>query len=141
MFFCNKSQNYPVQMFKKLIQKHFFCLTLVAAISILSLAPMPEIKMAQQVPLADKWAHMLMYGVLSTAFWFEHLFKHNRPAYSRLFIGGMILPILMGGAMELMQANLTTCRNGDWLDFAANSIGVLIACGLGGIFLLVRKRA
>ena len=128
-----------LQMFKKLIYKHFFCLPIAVAVSILSLAPMPEIKMAQQVPLADKWAHMLMYCVLSMAFWFEHLHKHDKPIYSQLFLGGIILPILMGGVIELMQAHLTTCRNGDWLDFVANSIGVFITCGLGFLYLLAKR--
>lgn len=127
-------------MFKKLTNKHAFCLTLAVAIGILSLAPMPEIKMAQQVPLADKWVHMVMYGVLSMAFWIEHLHKHATPSYKRLFIGGMVIPVVMGGTMELMQAHLTTCRSGEMLDFIANSIGVLIACSLGTVFLFIRKR-
>jgi hypothetical protein len=41
--------------------------------------------------------------------------------------------------MELMQAHLTTCRNGDWLDFVANSIGVFITCGLGILYLLAKR--
>lgn len=140
MYFCNKSQFYLFQMFKKLTYRHFFYLTLTIIIGILSLIPVPEIKMTHQVPLADKWAHMVMYGTLSLTFWFEHLYKHDKPVYFRLFIGGMLLPVLMGGAMELAQAHLTTCRSGEWMDFVANSIGVLITCTLGLLFLFTRRK-
>lgn len=125
-------------MYKLCCKKHYFSLAFVAAISILSLAPMPEIEMAKDVPLMDKWTHMVMYGTLSLSFWIEHLQKHTTPTPMRLFIGGFVLPILMGGAMELMQANLTTYRSGDWLDFVANSIGVVIACCIG-LMLLAGK--
>lgn len=127
-------------MYKKLVHKHAFCLTLVLVIGILSLAPMPEIKMAQQVPLADKWTHMVMYGVLSLVFWAEHLSKHTQPSMLRLLVGGMVLPILMGGVMELMQAHLTTCRSGEWLDFVANSIGAIIATLIGSVALLLKRK-
>lgn len=32
----------------------------------------------------------------------------------------------LGGAMELVQAYLTTCRSGDWIDFEADAVGALI---------------
>ena len=37
----------------------------------------------------------------------------------------------MSGLVELAQAYATTTRHGDWLDFAANSVGVLLAAVLG----------
>ncbi len=120
-------------------KKHYFSLALVSIISILSLTQMQEIEMAKDVPLMDKWTHMVMYGTLSLAFWVEHLQKHTAPTPIRLFIGGFIFPILMGGAMEWMQANLTTYRSGDWLDFVANSIGVVIACIIGMVLLTVKS--
>ena len=40
-----------------------------------------------------------------------------------------------------MQENLTTCRSGDWLDFLADSIGVVAGAVLGrfGIAVLFKK--
>ena len=53
----------------------------------------------------------------------------------RLFIGVFLAPLLMGGLIELAQANCTGGnRSGDWLDFAANSIGV-VAGNLIGMLL------
>ena len=43
----------------------------------------------------------------------------------------------MGGILELMQAYLTTCRSGEWLDFVANTIGVCLGTVLG---LLMKNR-
>ena len=53
-----------------------------------------------------------------------------------LLIGGILCPIIMGGLIELAQANLTTCRSGDFFDFVCNSLGVLLGCCLG---LIIKK--
>ncbi len=37
----------------------------------------------------------------------------------------------MSGAIELAQEYLTTNRSGDYIDFAANSTGVLLAAVIG----------
>ena len=56
--------------------------------------------------------------------------KQNAP-----FIGVFLAPLLMGGLIELAQATCTGGnRSGDWLDFAANSIGV-VAGNLIGMLL------
>ena len=33
--------------------------------------------------------------------------------------------------VEVLQATLTTCRSGDWLDFLADTFGVLLALAAG----------
>ena len=40
-------------------------------------------------------------------------------------------PVCFGGLVEVLQATLTTCRSGDWLDFVADAVGVLCAAPLG----------
>ena len=47
------------------LKEHPLSITIVCLIIILSLMKVPEIEMAEDVPLADKWAHMVMYGTLS----------------------------------------------------------------------------
>lgn len=110
------------------IRKHFCSWALALVVCILSLAPFPEIKVAEQVPLYDKWVHMLMYGAISITFGAEHLLKYGRPLWTHLFFGSVLLPISLGGIMELAQAHLTSYRSGDWLDFVADGIGVVLAC-------------
>ena len=46
----------------------------------------------------------------------------------------------MGGLLELLQAYATTTRNGDWLDFAANSLGVTLGAVFGMILLFLRNK-
>lgn len=106
-------------------------LLIALAIVILSLAPFPEIPAAEDIPLADKWTHMVMYGSLTLIIWIQYLRSHQKTNWVKLVIGGILAPAAWGGLMELAQAYLTTYRSGDWLDFIANCIGVAIAVILG----------
>lgn len=104
---------------------------LALAIVLLSLLPIPDVRMTVEVPLMDKWTHMVMYGVLTLAIWLEYIRAHKQMRGLRLLLLAFLAPIAMGGALELMQAYLTTCRSGEWLDFVANSIGAVVGAGCG----------
>ena len=41
------------------------------------------------------------------------------------------MPIAFSGAIELAQSYCTEHRGGDWLDFTANTLGVLLATLVG----------
>ena len=85
----------------------------------------------------DKWVHITMYGGTCTVLWLEYLHKHTKVDGKKLILLAIISPILMSGLIEILQEYCTGGRrDGDWLDFAANSTGVLLATGLG---LLVAK--
>jgi len=79
-----------------------------------------------EVRLIDKWVHFIMYGSLSLCIWVEYFRQHRKTDYLKTTIGAVLAPIIMSGIMELMQAYCTTCRSGDWLDFLANAIGVML---------------
>ena len=121
------------------LRRYPFTLLLVLVIVLLSLLPMPDIKLTENVPLADKWTHMVMYGALTLVIWFDYRRTHRQCNAWRLFVFAFLAPIAMGGTLELMQAYLTTCRSGEWLDFVANSIGVCIGT-IGGLVMKVPKR-
>ena len=73
-----------------------------------------------------------MYGGTCSVIWFEYLRRHSRLDYEKLFFYAFLLPILMSGLLELLQAYCTGGhRSGDWLDFAANSLGVLLGAVFG----------
>ena len=101
-----------------------------AVIIILSLAPIPEMPQLPDVKLLDKWAHFVMSGGLCLVIWWEYLRQHRTTDWQRAFTGAVLMPIVLGGLMELGQAYLTTCRSGEWLDFVADSVGVLLALAL-----------
>lgn len=98
-----------------------------AVIIILSLAPIPDVPQLASINLFDKWTHFVMYAGLCLVIWWEYLRQHRTTDWRRVSIGAILLPIILGGLMELGQTYLTTCRSGEWLDFIADSVGVLLA--------------
>ena len=61
----------------------------------------------------------------------EYLRIHRTINRYKMLIGGILLPIALSGTIELLQAYCTEHRSGDWLDFAANTLGVLLAALVG----------
>ena len=122
------------------LRRYSISLLLAVGIVLLSLLPMPEIKLAEDVPLADKWIHMVMYGVLTLAIWVDYKRAHRQYNVWKLLIFAFLAPIAMGGILELMQAYLTTCRSGEWLDFVANTIGVCLGSAAGIVMLKATKK-
>ena len=107
-------------------RKYPFSSLCIVAIWVLSLMPMPETQF-DTIEFADKWVHFIMYGGTCSVIWIEYFLKHSVFSASRLFIFAWLLPVLMGGLLELLQAYCTTTRSGDWIDFLANSVGVTLA--------------
>ena len=122
------------------LRRYPFTLLLAVCIVLLSLLPIPDVRLAQQVPLADKWTHMVMYGVLTLAIWFDYRRAHRQYDIWRLVTFAFLAPIAMGGILELMQAYLTTCRSGEWLDFVANTIGVCLGSIMGILIMRVSRK-
>jgi VanZ family protein len=101
--------------------------------------PVPETNLAEDIPFIDKWTHIVMYLGTCSIIWIEYYLKHKAETNKiRLLIGAIILPILMSGILELLQEYCTGgLRNGDWIDLAANTTGVVLAAILG-VFLFRR---
>lgn len=108
-------------------------LTLLTAVVVvaLSLLPIGGPELTRDVPFADKWTHMVMYGGLTSVLWLEYWRCHRRLSWRRVAVGAVAVPILMSGTLELMQAYCTTYRSGEWMDLLANSAGVCIGAVLG----------
>lgn len=100
-------------------------------IVILSLYPFGNIEIAEDVPLADKWTHMVMYGTFALVIWWEYGRNHNCRQWKNLILWAVLAPIAMSGLMELLQAYATTYRSGEWFDLLANTIGVLVGSLIG----------
>lgn len=118
----------------KTIRKYPFSLLLVIVIFYLSLMDVPEVDLGD-VRFIDKWVHFVMYGSLTAVIFIEKVYNLYKakalpwiqgitPRHLFLFT---LLPTLMGGLLELLQAYCTNGhRSGDWLDFFANATGVII---------------
>ena len=126
---------------KEYIKKYPFSLFLITAIWIICLIPIPETPL-DDVPMIDKWTHFVMYGSLCSVIFAEYAYRHIKPNIKRLAIGGVLLPIIMGGLIELAQAYCTGGnRSGDWIDWIANSIGVMIGTAIGSLVVYLRAKA
>ena len=103
----------------------------LALIWILSLTPFfPETPL-DDVEFIDKWTHLVMYGGTSAVIWWEYLRSHRIINWHRLLWIAVAGMMVLGGVIELLQAYCTTTRSGEWLDFIADTVGVLIGSGLG----------
>lgn len=81
-----------------------------------------------------------MYLGTCLTIWIEYLRTHKKLNSGRLFVWTWLAPVLMSGLIEILQATCTGGRrSGDWLDFAANTVGVTLAAVIG--ILAARYRA
>ena len=108
----------------------------VAVICYLSFFTPPQTEL-DNISNIDKLVHTCMYGGLSIIIWWEYLKKHDTICWKRFIPISVVFPIMMSGIIELLQAYCTTNRSGEWLDFVANSFGVVLAF-IAGNFVLRR---
>ncbi len=108
------------------IKGHLFTLIATIGIVVLSTIPIPEVPELEGVPLIDKWVHFVMYGGLVCAMWLDFYLRKNKNATFVFSAVSVLYSTALGGLMEIVQEYMTTCRNGDWIDFLADSVGVLI---------------
>jgi len=120
----------------RFIKSYPFSIILFLVITYLSLMTPPKIGI-QLFRNWDKVVHFCMYGGLSGVFWIEFLLNHrnNKINYIYAVLGAVVYPILLGGILELCQKYFTRYRSGDWMDFLANSSGVILASLIAWFFL------
>ncbi|WP_278625989.1 hypothetical protein [Parabacteroides gordonii] len=110
------------------LKKYPISLTVIAIVIYLSFFKPPTMEISK-IPNMDKLVHLCMYGGVSGMLWIEFLRNHRKydEVMWHAWIGAVLCPILMGGAIELLQEYCTIYRGGDWFDFLANSTGVVLA--------------
>ena len=110
------------------IKKYPVSLVIILAVIYLSFFKPPTTDLGT-IPNLDKVVHIYMYFGMSGMLWLEFLRAHRRdrtPMW-HAWVGAFVCPVLFSGAVELLQAFCTTYRGGDWLDFAANTTGAVLA--------------
>lgn len=120
------------------IKKYPVSLLVILAVVYLSFFKPPSTDL-NNIPNLDKVVHLCMYFGMSGMLWLEFLRAHRKvhvPLW-HAWVGAFICPVLFSGAVELLQEYCTTYRGGDWMDFAANTTGALLA-SLVARFLLMR---
>ena len=110
------------------IKKYPVSLVIILAVIYLSFFKPPTTDLGT-IPNLDKVVHICMYFGMSGMLWLGFLRGHRRdrtPMW-HAWVGAFVCPVLFSGAVELLQAFCTTYRGGDWLDFAANTTGAVLA--------------
>lgn len=140
---------------RKLLRHYPLSLFIALVIWVLCLIPIPETPLSH-VRLIDKWTHIAMYLVFTLSLWLESIYgshypwlnekRHQEAERSLMplyvsFIYFFLIPSLMGGLIELAQAYCTGGRrSGDWLDWLADTIGVVLATILGTIVWRIKRK-
>ena len=103
----------------KSLQQYWKLVTIfiLLIIAFLSLYPLPELP---GVPGTDKTHHLVAYFFLALP---SGLKKPNK------WVIFILLFIVFGGVIEIIQPYVN--RYGEWLDFLANTIGVILGFFLG----------
>lgn len=114
------------------VKRYPLSILCIVLIWILSLMPFFPETPFDQVEFIDKWTHLVMYGGTCSVIWWEYLRNHQILDGEKLFFYAWLCPVLMSGLLELLQEYCTFGhRNGDWLDFAANTMGVTLGALIG----------
>ncbi len=123
-----------------LLRKYPLTVVLYIIVMYLSFFTPPKVDLGD-VRFIDKWTHIVMYAGTCGVTWIEYLRNHNYSLQKvKLFLLAWLLPVVFSGIIELMQEYCTGGRrSGDWIDLAANAVGVSLAAGFG--LLLARNRA
>ena len=117
---------------KQTIRKYPLSSFFILLIWYLSFFTPPKTEL-DEVAFIDKWVHIAMYGGTFGTLWIEYLLNHKWQCNRiRLFLWAWLLPIVMSGCIELLQEYCTGGRrSGDWIDLAANAMGVTLAALFG----------
>lgn len=119
--------------------RYKFTLCCIALIWVLCFCTPPSVDGLDDVVGIDKVVHVLMYLGTCSILWWEYLRCHAEADWKKLLLLAVASPILMSGIIELLQEYATTHRGGDWWDFAANSLGVILAAIGGAVAEKARK--
>lgn len=114
------------------IKKYPMSLTIILAVTYLSFFHPPTIDL-NEISNLDKVVHVCMYFGMSGMLWLEFFRaqkRDNAPLW-HAWVGAFACPVLFSGIVELLQEYCTMHRGGDWMDFAANTTGAVLASLIG----------
>lgn len=87
---------------------------------------------------SDKWAHFLMYAMLGAIAWWDSM-RSGMKGWCVVAIA-IVLPVLYGGAIEIVQELWFYPRTGEWMDWLADAVGVMFGCGLVAFVCAIKDR-
>ena len=76
----------------------------------------------------DKWVHLLMYALFAYMLIWDAICDGLRGW--RLVLLTLVFPIMYGGLIEIIQEQWFYPRTGDWYDWLADSVGVVLGLAI-----------
>lgn len=95
-------------------------IVVLSAIAYVSLLREPSISLPYVIGM-DKWIHAIMYLVLTLTLLWD---SQQRP---KLWWIVGVFSAIFGGFIEVLQEQFFYPRTGDWMDWLADCIGVIVA--------------
>ena len=95
-------------------------IVVLSAIAYISLLREPSISLPYVIGM-DKWIHAIMYLVLTLTLLWD---SQQRP---KLWWIAGVFSAIFGGFIEVLQEQFFYPRTGDWMDWLADCIGVIVA--------------
>lgn len=106
-------------LWRKVI-RYWKSILVLSAIAYLSLLREPTISLPYVIGM-DKWIHAIMYLVLTLTLLWD---SQQRP---KLWWIVGVFSAIFGGFIEVLQEQFFYPRTGDWMDWLADCIGVIVA--------------
>ncbi|MCB9426108.1 MAG: VanZ family protein [Flavobacteriales bacterium] len=92
-----------------------------------------------KVPMMDKWVHFVFHCVLASLLSISLYREWGVVVIRTVYVITLIFSILYGGAIELMQDQLTVSRHADGYDMLANTFGGVVGMAIMSILKLYAK--
>lgn len=120
----SKSNNIAIRLCSRMSRVPEFLLSVIgiALLLLLTLLPGEELPDAPQIPLIDKWAHILAFGLVSTALLFDFGRRRERISW-HMFVATGITVTALGIVIEWLQDWMAIGRSADIMDVVADAIG------------------
>lgn len=114
---------------KRFVAAYWPTMIVVAVILYATLFPDPmPVDDMELIPGMDKLIHAIMFGGLVGAVAFDYSRSHDIACPARrTMVLFAVCALIFGGVIELLQDAMGLGRGAEWADFAADSLGALVA--------------
>jgi len=108
--------------------RYWESIIITLGIMYLSFAPPSTFQGVPSLPYEDKVVHLLLYFGLTCMLIYDFwkYAKNNKTTASAFILVCLVFPIILGGAVEILQPLYFAPRTAEWVDWFCDITGVLI---------------
>jgi VanZ family protein len=116
----------------KIVFRYWESIAIAFLILYLSFAPPTTFDKVPSFTYEDKLVHLLLYAGLTCVLIFDYrkYVKSNQSNKYLFLFTCMILPVLLGGAVEILQPMYFAPRTAEWIDWFSDIAGTLLGWGV-----------